>query len=111
VLTAGLGVVPAISLFLALSFATYGVFKRRLKADPVASVAAEVTLLAPLMKSADAGAETSIYLASSPEVEGISGAYFDNCKMKESSPLSKREDYWQRLWAVSEELTGLRAYA
>lgn len=70
-----------------------------------------VTLLAPLMKSADAGAETSIYLASSPEVEGISGAYFDNCKMKESSPLSKREDYWQRLWAVSEELTGLRAYA
>ncbi len=48
VLTAGLGVVPVISVFLALSFATYGALKRRLRADPVASVAAEVALLAPL---------------------------------------------------------------
>lgn len=48
VLTVGLGVLPVISLFLAVSFATYGALKRRLQADPVASVAAEVTLLAPL---------------------------------------------------------------
>jgi chloramphenicol-sensitive protein RarD len=48
VLTAGLGVVPVISLFLAVTFAMYGALKRRLRVDPVASVAAEVALLTPV---------------------------------------------------------------
>lgn len=48
VLTAGLGVVPRISLMLAVSFGLYGVLKRRLKTDPMASVTAEVVLLAPI---------------------------------------------------------------
>lgn len=47
-LTVGLGVMPGIALMLAVTFAVYGVLKRRLKADAVASVAAEVTLLAPI---------------------------------------------------------------
>jgi chloramphenicol-sensitive protein RarD len=47
-LTLGLGVVPGISLFLAVTFAMYGALKRRLRADPIASVAAEVALLAPV---------------------------------------------------------------
>ncbi len=47
-LTVGLGVLPAMSLMLAVTFAVYGALKRRLKADAVASVAAEVALLAPL---------------------------------------------------------------
>ncbi|MGS4944518.1 EamA family transporter RarD [Meridianimarinicoccus sp. RP-17] len=47
VLTLGLGVLPVISLFLAVTFAMYGALKRRLRTDPVASVAAEVALLAP----------------------------------------------------------------
>ena len=37
-------------------------------------------VLGPFFKSPEKGAETSIYLASSPEVEGISGKYFENCK-------------------------------
>jgi hypothetical protein len=44
-------------------------------------------LLKPLLslgslftKSPEQGAETSIYLATSPEVEGVSGKYFDDCK-------------------------------
>lgn len=48
VLTWGLGVAPWISLFLATTFATYGVLKKRLSAGPVASVTAEVLVLAPL---------------------------------------------------------------
>lgn len=48
VLTWGLGVTPWISLFLAATFAGYGVFKKRLSAGPVASVTAEVLVLAPL---------------------------------------------------------------
>src|SRR5215213_2753516 len=35
-----------------------------------------VRALTPLMKSPEKGAETSVYLASSPEVEGLSGRYF-----------------------------------
>lgn len=48
VLTVGLGVVPRLSLLLAVTFGLYGVFKRRLMADPMETVGAEVLLLAPL---------------------------------------------------------------
>ena len=47
-LTMGLGAMPVIALLLAVTFAVYGALKRRLKADAVASVAAEVALLAPV---------------------------------------------------------------
>ena len=52
------------------------------------------------------GAETSIYLASSPEVEGVSGRYFTKKKERESSERSHDEEVARRLWHVSEELTG-----
>ena len=55
------------------------------------------------------GADTPIYLASSPDVEGISGKYFDNRNEKMSSPQSYDEDAQERLYAISETLTGLRA--
>lgn len=48
VLTVGLGGLPVISLMLAVTFGLYGVFKRRLKADAMASVGAEMILLCPL---------------------------------------------------------------
>jgi NAD(P)-dependent dehydrogenase (short-subunit alcohol dehydrogenase family) len=53
------------------------------------------------------GALTSIYLASSPEVEGVTGKYFFKRKPKASSKASYNEEDWQRLWRISEELTGL----
>jgi len=49
------------------------------------------------------GALTSIYLASSDEVEGISGKYFSKCKSKQSSKQSNVIKDQQRLWSVSEE--------
>ena len=49
------------------------------------------------------GALTSIYLASSDEVEGISGKYFSKCKTKQSSKQSNVIKDQQRLWSVSEE--------
>jgi retinol dehydrogenase-12 len=55
------------------------------------------------------GAQTSIYLASSPEVEGVSGRYFVKQKPVASSPVSRDEAAARRLWKVSEELTGLTA--
>ncbi len=51
------------------------------------------------------GAATSIYLASSPQVEGISGQYFIDCKPAESSPASHDMAAAERLWQVSLELT------
>ncbi len=53
------------------------------------------------------GAKTSVYLASSPEVEGVTGRYFDKCKDKKSSPSSYDESAQKRLWAISEQLTGI----
>ena len=59
--------------------------------------------------SAEEGAETVIYLAASPEVEGVTGRYFYKKQPVESSPLSYDEGVQRRLWEVSAELVGLEA--
>lgn len=51
------------------------------------------------------GAATSVYLASSPEVENISGEYFDKCKIAPHSPLADDPELRAKLWTISEELT------
>lgn len=50
------------------------------------------------------GAETLIYLASSPDVDGVSGKYFVKCKPVESSPASRDPEAMRRLWKLSEGL-------
>jgi len=56
------------------------------------------------------GAETSIYLASSEEVKGISGKYWDKCKIKKSSKRSYIKEDAQRLWLLSEKLCDIDDY-
>jgi len=58
-------------------------------------------------KPPEVGAETSLYLASSPEVEGITGKYYANKQQKKSSKESYNEEYAKRLWDITEEMTGL----
>ena len=53
------------------------------------------------------GAKTSIYLATSPDVEGVTGKYFSNRKAVRSSNASYDKDAARRLYQVSLELTGL----
>ncbi len=53
------------------------------------------------------GARTSIYLASAPEMEGVSGKYFENQKPARSSTVSYDTALQERLWKISENLTGL----
>jgi NAD(P)-dependent dehydrogenase (short-subunit alcohol dehydrogenase family) len=53
------------------------------------------------------GAKTSVYLASSPEVEGISGSYFEACKAVPSLPISYDWKLQEMLWSISEKLCGL----
>jgi len=57
--------------------------------------------------SPERGARTSIYLASSPEVEGVTGKYFARCRQQKSSEASHNEEAARNLWELSEELTGL----
>ena len=57
--------------------------------------------------SPERGARTSIYLASSPEVEGVTGKYFARRRQQESSAASHNEEARRRLWEVSEQLTGM----
>jgi hypothetical protein len=68
-----------------------------------------VRALRPLMISPEKGAETSTYLASSPEVEGLSGRYFVKKAEARSSDASYDERIARRLWDVSAELTNLSA--
>jgi NAD(P)-dependent dehydrogenase (short-subunit alcohol dehydrogenase family) len=56
--------------------------------------------------SPEEGAKTSIYLATSPEVEGITGKYFEKQTAIASSPASRDEAAARRLWQLSEELVG-----
>jgi retinol dehydrogenase-14 len=68
-----------------------------------------VRALRPVMISPEKGAETSIYLASSPEVEGLSGRYFVKKAEARSSDASYDERLARRLWEVSAQLTKLPA--
>jgi len=63
----------------------------------------------PFLKTPERGARTIIYLASSPEVEGVSGKYYANCKEKTSNKESHDLTVARRLWEVSERMTGLLA--
>jgi len=65
----------------------------------------------PFMITPEQGARTSVFLASSPVVEGVTGQYFDKCKERHPSKEAQVEGAPERLWAISEELTGLRAKA
>ena len=62
---------------------------------------------APFMLTAARGAETIVYLASSPEVDPVSGAYFHKCRAKAPSPAARDAEARQRLWDVSADLTGI----
>lgn len=57
--------------------------------------------------SNEEGAKTSIYLASSPEVDGISGQYFVKKRAVRSSKASYDAAAATKLWQISEEMTGL----
>lgn len=50
------------------------------------------------------GAATSVYLASSPEVEGISGKYFIDKKERKSAPQTYDKELQNKLWKLSEKM-------
>ncbi len=75
--------------------------------DPVPYFRLLVPLARPFMKTPERGASTSVYLASSPEVEGVTGRYFADRGPKRSSAASYDQQAAARLWQVSCDLVGL----
>ena len=51
------------------------------------------------------GAETAVYLCSSPEVEGVTGDYFYDCKRHEPRDFARNDEDARRLWEISERMT------
>lgn len=56
------------------------------------------------LPGAAAGAKTSVFLASSPELTQTSGRYFEKCKEKQPSQLALDEALGEQLWSVTEKL-------
>ncbi|HJQ94962.1 MAG TPA: SDR family oxidoreductase [Acidimicrobiia bacterium] len=75
--------------------------------DPSRKMAPIVLVVRPFMKSPKRGADTAVYLASSPEVEGVTGRYFVNHKSKESEESSYDTATTARLWRISADLVGI----
>lgn len=70
-----------------------------------------VKAVQPFLLDADQGAATTIYLASSPDVEGVTGKYFIRKKVAKTSAEAADPAVARRLWEVSERLTHASAVA
>jgi retinol dehydrogenase 14 len=75
--------------------------------DSARAMAPIIAALRPFMRSPKRGADTAVYLASSPEAEGVTGRYFANRKAKKSHNSSYDTATTARLWQVSADLVGL----
>jgi len=65
-----------------------------------------VKLGRPFMLTPDQGARTSIFLASSPDVDGVTGRYFVRCRVEAPSSAARDLGAARRLWELSEEMVG-----
>ena len=63
-----------------------------------------VKILSPILIDAKSGSKTSTYLATSKDVENITGKYFVKCKPKKSSKISYDKSTSKNLWNISEKL-------
>ncbi len=66
-----------------------------------------IGLIKPFLPTPERGARTALYLATSPEVEGVSGKYFIREEETPSVQISYNEALQERMWEISAELTGL----
>jgi NAD(P)-dependent dehydrogenase (short-subunit alcohol dehydrogenase family) len=88
---------------------------RHMDMDQVAAFIASGELALPPQKSVEQGAATSVLLAASPTVEGVTGRYFEDCAPSEPvteragavagvAPYALDRENAARLWTVSEDL-------
>ena len=61
----------------------------------------------PMLKTPEQGAQTSIYLASSPDVVGVTGKFFADGRPKTANKIADDTNMTARLWQVSAGLVGM----
>ncbi len=66
-----------------------------------------ITIARPFMASPERGADTIVYLASSPEVAGQTGGYYVKRQRREPSAAARDDTAARELWELSEKMTGL----
>ena len=66
-----------------------------------------ITIARPFMLSPERGADTIVYLASSPDVAGQTGGYYVKRQRREPSAAARDDAAARELWELSEQLTGL----
>ena len=66
---------------------------------PILRSIAKIFMLSP-----EKGARTTVYLAASPEVRGVTGTYFAKCAPAKSTALSRDEKLQEQLWTATESL-------
>jgi NAD(P)-dependent dehydrogenase (short-subunit alcohol dehydrogenase family) len=62
------------------------------------------TAIKPFMIGPDEGAVNSLYVATAPEIEGVSGAFFVKQREARPNPLADDPQLAARLWSESEKL-------
>ncbi|KAF4089856.1 hypothetical protein AMELA_G00043070 [Ameiurus melas] len=73
-----------------------------LLAKPLVSLASRA-----LLRSPEEGARTPVYLACSPDVEGVRGKCFADCQEQKLLPNATDEDVAKKLWDISEVMVGI----
>lgn len=66
-----------------------------------------VKLARPFERTPAKGAETVMWLATAPELAGVSGHYWADKRLKRPNPAAEDHELTRRLWEVSAELAGL----
>src|ERR1700722_13596864 len=85
-----------------------GFVKTRFGDESGGGMARMIGLMKVFAISVEKGAETIIYLASSPDVAKTSGLYFYKCKSVEPSKLALDDAIAERLWAATAKLAGIK---
>ncbi len=84
-----------------------GVVRTGFGHDSGGAMSLGIWVISPFFMSAEKAARAAVYLATSPEVEGVTGKYFRKTREARSSEESYDVEAAQRLWQVSEKLTEL----
>jgi NAD(P)-dependent dehydrogenase (short-subunit alcohol dehydrogenase family) len=77
--------------------------------DAKGLLAIGIKIAKPFFLTPQKGARTSIYLASSPDVAGVTGEYFVKCKPKKPRKQALDVEGGRRLWEVSDQLISAAA--
>jgi retinol dehydrogenase-14 len=88
-----------------------GVVATRFGRDDPGWLGAATRVLTPLFRSARKGARTSLYLAASSDVEGVTGRYFSDFVAVRPSRAARDEVAARRLWEISARLSGVEEAA